>query len=61
MAGKVKPKTCAWVEREEWDELGGYDTHTSCGNSNHSDYSLFETNFKFCPYCGRKIEVKEGK
>jgi len=45
---------CRW----KWDDVH-YQYNTSCGDyfmqEHGTDY--LEPNFKFCPYCGREIEV----
>lgn len=52
--GKSKPsETCDWILDEHYDSWT-----TTCGN----EFQFFaegpkENNFKFCPYCGRKLKI----
>lgn len=57
---KSKEK-CLWKEHDNNDELGIYDT--DCGETFFfSDgLSAKDNGFKYCPYCGRRIETEEYK
>jgi len=48
---------CVWSYNEHNDY---YDTE--CGEGIYfPDHTLQESHWKFCPYCGRKFEVKESE
>jgi len=50
-------KTCTW---EEDDVYGMYETE--CGNAFEIiEGDIEENSFKFCPYCGRKIQEEVVK
>ncbi|MDZ7355767.1 MAG: hypothetical protein ONB55_21820 [candidate division KSB1 bacterium] len=48
---------CIW-EYDEWHECW----HTTCGNA-HSFIALDPpaNGYKFCPYCGGRLKIKERK
>lgn len=51
-------KVCVWKENEEYGMW-----ETGCGNSfEFIEGDIEENNFKFCPYCGFRIdqEIKRG-
>lgn len=46
-------ETCIWTQNEE--EYGNYETE--CGHAFQTiEGDVKENNFKFCTYCGRKIQ-----
>lgn len=58
MAGKVKrkPKTCVWFASENFERLPGY--RSTCDDS---FWHKTAPESEFCPYCQRRIEVREEK
>lgn len=53
-------KTCEWEERKKYDEYGVYDT--SCNNTQYfSDGGIKENEYKYCPYCGKRIVDAENR
>ena len=50
-------EVCVWVEAPKSDigERVNYHLRPSCGRSYDS---FIYTGYKFCPYCGKKIEAK---
>jgi len=46
----IKKEKCIW----EYDDIDDY-YNTSCKNTFCFTYSKREKEFKFCPYCGKKI------
>jgi DNA-directed RNA polymerase subunit RPC12/RpoP len=51
-------ETCTWKFYE--DEWSSY-YETNCGRAYVFDFgTLTENNYKFCPYCGKRI-VEEGQ
>jgi len=47
-------ENCIW----EYNEFSDY-YETICGHSFCFSYSKKEPEFKFCPYCGKKIKLGE--
>jgi hypothetical protein len=53
--GSVKPKTCVWQYQEDCDYY-----ETECGNGAvFTNGGVKENEYKYCPYCGKKIEVEK--
>jgi len=48
---------CIWKYNIYYD---GY-YNTKCGNAFCFNYSKREKEFKYCPYCGRRIKEIDGK
>lgn len=54
MPPKDKEPTCVW-KHQEWEDAW----LTSCeGVHWFADGTPEENDYKFCPYCGKKLEVK---
>lgn len=49
--------SCAWYYNEGDDNY----YETSCNNAFQFAYGRKELNFKYCPYCGKKINEKINK
>lgn len=49
-------KKCNW----RWfpDHFGGHSWRTVCGEEIEFQEQKFEARYKFCPFCGGNIEVK---
>lgn len=54
---KREGETCKWISSES--EWGDNAFETACGNDNSSEFTLEECGFVFCPWCGKKIEIKK--
>ena len=60
---------CEWVEKsnlpdDEDEEFREYEYNTNCGHYHEFDWGVdikYENDFKYCPYCGGEITVKEVK
>ena len=51
----MREETCTWIVEVDEDDIW----HTSCGNDFEFTAGNPEDNkFLFCPYCGKRIEVK---
>jgi hypothetical protein len=60
-----KPKTCRWKRKEPWEygnfwwQYGSY-WETTCMDES-VELAGPNPKFRFCPYCGRVIEVVKEK
>ena len=56
----TKPKgKCKWKKESDWD-VTYY--NTSCGEDIcFEEYNFEETGYKYCPFCGKLIEVRRVK
>lgn len=51
--------TCEWEYDEDYDDNVW---NTECDNQHYfEEGGIKENSYKFCPYCGKKIEIKKGK
>lgn len=57
---KRKQKTCVWTESQNDSAYHEYETETQCGISCGGAFAFVDLEYKFCPYCGRRIKVKES-
>ena len=58
---KKKSRVCVWYHRYyELQKTWFYDVNCRPKNNTWSGKDL-KKYFKFCPYCGRKIRIKESK
>lgn len=55
-ADVVKVKHGEWIENE--DDF--WVTCSSCGTARYDDETEAIDMFKYCPYCGAKMDLKEG-
>jgi hypothetical protein len=52
----MNDKTCKWYDVSDWE--GGRNYETECGEIQYFvDGTVKKNKYKFCPYCGKKIEV----
>ncbi len=52
-------KKCTWIW---WSRhYGGHQWRTKCGEELEFQEQKFEYRYKFCPYCGGEIEVKDER
>lgn len=58
MAAKAKQNVCVWEKTES--DFGDNAYETDCGYASSSEFTLEECEYKFCPWCGKRLEQKGG-
>lgn len=56
--GKAKRDVCVW--KKTVSDFGDNSYETDCGYTSSSEFTLEECEYKFCPWCGKRLEQKGG-